>query len=85
MIAFKVKSFGRETAVASLNRMFNDWIRHLPVTVRERLDGSSGRFVWIPDARGGSYSESDILDDVARRGPLYRKIMQSLIDEAEEE
>ena len=80
MISFSVKSFSRETTKIGVDKLFNNFLCHLPAQVRERLYGSSGRFIWVPDCSVANYSEEEILSDVRNQGPLHKKILREMLE-----
>lgn len=83
MLAFYVKKFGACSIQNSLNEWYHNYFLTLPSIIQERISGTSGRFVWIPDRTVANYSEEEILKDIRYRGPLFKKIMQELLEEAE--
>lgn len=83
MISFSVKYFSKHEVLQGVNKLFDEYLNVMPSQVRERINGMPGRFIWVPDRTVANYSEEEILNDIRTRGPLYKKIMQELLEEAE--
>lgn len=83
MIAFKVSNFCLPECERQLRKLFNEYLSSLPKHIAPNIYGQSGRFVWIPDGLTPKYSKNEILNDIKNKGDLYRDILQTLLEEAE--
>lgn len=84
MIAFSVKYFSKHMVLQGVEKLFNEHLRFLPSVAKERLDGMSGRFIWVPDRTVANFSEEEILSDIRSKGPLYKLILEELLQETED-
>lgn len=84
MLAFHVKKFGAGAIQNALNEWYHKYFCDLPHTITDKILGTSGRFVWIPDRTVANYSEAEILNDIRCKGPLYKKMLEELLQQTEE-
>lgn len=68
MISFSVKYFSKHGVLQGIDKLFHEYLDVIPSQVRERINGMSGRFIWVPDRTVANYSEEEILSDIRHKG-----------------